>query len=326
MKTVSHTKFGPPEELQLIDKEKPVPRNNEVLIKVHYVTVTSSDCNIRNFTFVPKLFMLPAKLFMFGVFKPRKQELGVEMTGTVEAVGRDVKRFKAGDPVFGSPEPAFNTYAEYVCMPEDRSITIKPSNLSFEEVASLTLAGTTALHYLKTLGNIQKDQKILINGASGAIGTYAVQLAKYFGAEVTGVCSTSNIEPVKSLGADHVIDYTQQDITRLDDSFDIIFDVVGKLNFSKSKHLLEPQGIFLVNLIEAHDILPLMTTAKSKGKKLRGGVAVSTVKDLDFLKGLMEKGKLKSVIDRTFAFQDIAKAFRYVEQGHKKGNVLVKVG
>ena len=179
MKAILHTKFGPPDELQLGEVEKPVPKDNEVLIKIHATTVTTSDCNIRNFTFVPKMFLLPMRLFMIGVFRPRINMLGIELAGEIEAVGKDVKRFKEGDQVFGSPEPAFGAHAEYICIPENRALTIKPANMTWGEAASISLAGNTALYYIRDLGNIQTGQKVLINGASGGIGTFSVQLAKY---------------------------------------------------------------------------------------------------------------------------------------------------
>ncbi|MDM8556711.1 NAD(P)-dependent alcohol dehydrogenase [Desulfococcaceae bacterium HSG7] len=211
MKAILHTKFGPPDELELKEIEKPVHRDNEVLIKVRATTVTSTDCNVRNFTFVPGVFQIPARLFMFGVFKPRIRILGIDLAGEIEAVGKDVKRFKEGDHVFGTPGMTLGAHAEYISVPEDRVLTIKPADMTWEEAAAIFLGASTALFYLRDKGKIQAEQKILIYGASGAIGTYAVQLAKYFGAEVTGVCGTANLKMVKSLGADKVIDYTKED-------------------------------------------------------------------------------------------------------------------
>ncbi|MFZ2412451.1 MAG: NAD(P)-dependent alcohol dehydrogenase [Candidatus Methanoperedens sp.] len=326
MKAILHTKFGPPDELQLKEVEKPVPRENEVLIKIHATTVTTTDCNVRNFTFVPKLFLLPARLFVFGVFRPRINVLGIDLAGEIEAVGKDVKRFKKGDQVFGSPEPAFGAHAEYICIPENGSLTKKPVNTTWEEAASVPLAGNTALYFIRDLGNIQAGQKVLINGASGGIGTFAVQLAKYYGAEVTGVCSTTNLEMVKSLGADKVIDYTKEDFTKNGETYDVIFDVVGKTSFSRCKSLLKKNGVYLVNLIELPELIQILWTSMiGNSKKVKGGMAVARVEDLFFLKELMEAGKLKPIIDRCYPLEQTAEAFRYVEKGHKKGNVVITV-
>ncbi len=324
MKAIVHTKYGPPDELQLKEVEKPVPKDNEVLIKIHATTVTTSDCNVRNFTFVPKLFLLPARL-MFGVFKPRINILGIDLAGEIEAVGKDVKRFKEGDQVFGSPGKALGAHAEYTCVPEDGVLTIKPVNMAWEEAAAVFLGAHTALFYLRDMGNIQAGQKILIYGASGAIGTFAVQLTKYFGAEVTGVCSTTNLEMVKSLGADKVIDYTQEDFTKSGETYDIIFDAVGKTSFSHCKNSLKQKGIFLPVLLGLPEIVQMISTSMTGGKKVKGGEAAERVEDLIFFKELIEAGKLKPVIDRRYPLEQTAEAFRYVEQGHKKGNVVITV-
>jgi NADPH:quinone reductase-like Zn-dependent oxidoreductase len=325
MKAILHTKFGPPDELQLKEVEKPVPKNNEVLIKIHATTVTTSDCNVRNFTFVTKVFQLPARLFFFGVFRPRINILGIDLAGEIEAVGKNVKRFKEGDQVFGTPEPAFGAHAEYTCMPEGGVLTIKQASTTWEEAASVSLAGNTALYFVRDLGNIQAGQKVLINGASGGIGTFAVQLAKYYGAEVTGVCSSTNLEMVKSLGADKVIDYTKEDFTKSNETYDVIFDVVGKILFSRCKSSLKPKGIFLACLMGLTELVQILWTSIIGGKKVKGGVAVARVEDLNFLKELMEAGKIKSVIDRCYPLEQTAEAFRYVEKGHKKGTVVITV-
>jgi len=325
MKAILHTRFGPPDELQLKEVEKPAPRDNEVLIKIHATTVTSTDCNVRNFTFVPGVFQLPARLFMFGVFKPRINILGIDLAGEIEAVGKDVKRFKEGDQVFGTPGITFGAHAEYTCVPEDGVLTIKPDNLTWEEAAAVFLGAHTALFYLRDMGNIQAGHKILIYGSSGAIGTYAVQLAKYFGAEVTGVCSTTNLAMVKSLGADKVIDYTKEDYTRNGEAYDLILDTVGKTSFSRCKKSLKQKGVYLPVVMDLTELVQIMWTSMTGGKKVKGGVAVERVEDLEFFKKLIEEGKLKPVIDRCYPLEQTAEAFRYVEKGHKKGNVVITV-
>ncbi len=325
MKAILHTKYGPPDELQLKEVEKPVPKDNEVLIKIHATTVTSSDCNLRNFTFVPKLFLIPARLFMCGVFRPRINILGIDLAGEIEAVGKDVNRFKEGDQVFGTPEPALGAHAEYICIPEDGVLTIKPATMTWDEAASVSLAGNTALYFIRDLGNIQAGQKVLINGASGGIGTFAVQLAKHYGAEVTGVCSTTNLEMVKSLGADMTIDYTKEDFTKRNETYDVIFDVVGKTSFSRCKRLLKQKGVYLVNFIELPELVQILLTSMIGSKKVKGGMAVATVDNMIFLKELIEAGKIKPVIDRRYPLEQTAEAFRFVEKGHKKGNVVITV-
>ena len=324
MKAILHTKYGPPDELQLKEVEKPIPKNNEVLIKIYGTTVTTTDCNARNFTFVPKSFLLIAKM-MFGFRKPKINILGVDLAGEIEAVGQDVKLFKEGDQVFGSPGNKFGGHAEYICIAEDGVLAIKPANMTYEEAAAIPLAGNTALFFIRDLGKVQAGQKILIHGASGAIGTYAVQLAKYYGAEVTGVCSATNAEMVKSLGADKVIDYTKEDFTKSDETYDVIFDVVGKITFSQCKNSLKQKGIYLENLLELQDILKMIWTSIIGGKKIKGGVSIESVENLNFFLELIESGKLKPVIDRSYPLEQTAEAFRYVEKGHKKGTVVITV-
>jgi NADPH:quinone reductase-like Zn-dependent oxidoreductase len=322
MKAIVHTKYGPPDELQLKEVEKPVPGDNEVLIKIHATTVTTTDCNARNFTFVPKSFMFFARI-MFGFKKPRIKILGIDLAGEIEAIGKNVRQFKLGDQVFGSPGTKFGGHAEYSCVPENGALAIKPADLSWEEAASISLAGNTALFFIRDLAKIQAGQKILIHGASGAIGTYAVQLAKYYGAEVTGVCSTTNAEMVKSLGAEKVIDYTIEDFTKSDEKYDFVFNVVGKTTFSQCKGILKPKGIYLDNMMEVKDFLKVLWTSIVGGKKIKGGVSTERAENLKFFIELIESGKLKPVIDRSFPFEKTAEAFQYVEQGHKKGNVTI---
>ncbi len=324
MKAIEHTAYGPPDELQLKEVEKPVPKDDEVLIKIHATTVTTTDCNIRNMTFLPTLLKLPMRM-EFGFREPKIKILGIDLAGEIEAVGKDVKRFKTGDQVFGTPEPALGAHAEYICIPEDGVLASKPANMSYEEAASLTLAGHTAIYFIRDQGNIQAGQKVLINGASGAVGTIAVQLAKYFGAEVTGVCSTTNLEMVKSLGADKVIDYTKEDFTRSGETYDVIFDAVHKSSFLRCKNSLRDKGLYLVTMPSLAFLLQTLWTSIVGDKKIKNGSREATVEDLVFIKELIEAGKLKTVIDRRYPLEQTAEAFRYVEQGHKKGNVVITV-
>ena len=254
-----------------------------------------------------------------------RNSLGIDLAGEIETVGKDVKQFKEGDLVFGSPGAGFGAHAEYICMPEDGVLAIKPANITYEEAAAISLAGNTALYFIRDLGKVHAGQKILIHGASGAIGTYAVQLAKYYGAEVTGVCSGTNAEMVKSLGADKIIDYTKEDFTKNSEKYDVIFDVVGKIRFSQCKSQLKPKGIYLENLLELSDILKMVWTSIIGGKKIKGGVSVESVENLNFFLELIEMGKLKPVIDRSYPLEQTVEAFKYVEKGHKKGNVVITV-
>jgi NADPH:quinone reductase-like Zn-dependent oxidoreductase len=323
MKAIICTKYGPPEVLRLAEVEKPVPRDNEVLIKVHAANVTPPDVAFRKGSpFISRFFT--------GLLKP-KFIPGDEMAGEIEAAGKNVRGFKKGDRVFGSAGTTFGAHAEYICLPEEAALEIKPANVDYGEAVAICYAGLTVLPFLRDRANIKSRksrQKVLINGASGSIGTLAVQLARYYEAEVTGVCSTANLELVRSLGADKVIDYTREDFTRSSQTYDIIFDVVAKSSFSLCKNALKPGGVYLTTFPSPGIMLQAFWTSKFGSKKaifMATGLrpAGEKVKDLLFLKELTEAGKIKPVIDRRYPPEQIVEAHRYVEKGHKKGNVIL---
>jgi len=322
MKAIVYTEYGPPDVLQLKEVEKPTPKDNEVLIKIHAATVTAGDCEVRSFTF-PILFWLPLRI-MFGLIKPKRLILGQELAGEIEAVGKDVKQFRKGDQVFAATGCRFGAYAEYTCLPSKCAMAIKSTNMTYEESAAIPTGGLNALHYLRK-GNIQKGQKVLINGAAGNIGTFTVQLAKYFGAEVTGVDSTEKLDMLRSIGADRVIDYTQEDFTKSDETYDIIFDVVGKSSFSSSVRSLKQNGRYILVNPRLLQIVRGLWTSMTSSKKVIFEFASYRTEDLIYLKELIEEGKIKSVIDRRYPLEKTAEAHRYVEKGHKKGNVVINI-
>ena len=331
MKAIVYTEYGPPDVLQLKEVEKPTPNDNEVLIRIFATSVTYGDITTRNMRKIsPRKFNMPFPFWllarmMFGVRKPRKTILGAELAGEVEAVGKDVKLFKKGDQVFGYPGASMGANAEYLCMPEDGCVATKPSNMTYEEAAVVPYGALMALNLLRKV-NIQPGQKVLINGASGGIGSAAVQLAKsHFGAEVTGVCSTPRLELVKSLGADKVIDYTKEDFTKSGETYDLIFDILGKSSFSRCKSSLKQNGRYLLASFKMRQLFQMLWTSVIGGKKVICAIALEKPEDLVFIKELVEAGKLRSVIDRRYPLEQTAEAHRYIESGLKKGSVVITV-
>jgi NADPH:quinone reductase-like Zn-dependent oxidoreductase len=322
MKAAVYTRYGPPDVLEIQDVDKPVPKDHEVLVRVQATTVCAADWRMRKADpFIVR--------FMNGLWGPKKIHiLGIEFAGQVESVGKAVSRFGEGDHVFGSTGFKFGAHAEYACLPEDGLLGIKPVNMTFEEAAAVLFGGVSALHFLRK-AKIQAGQKVLIYGASGSVGVFAVQLAKYFGANVTGVCSTPNLNLVKSLGADEVVDYTREDFSRAGRIYDMVFDTVGKSGFSRSLKSLKRGGFYvrvggsgrLASILG--DLLRGMWISTTGAAKVIGGIARAAAGDLAFLKGLIEAGRLRTVIDRRYSLDEIAEAHRYVEAGHKKGHVVI---
>ncbi len=322
MKAVVYDRYGPPEVLHLAEVPKPVPRDDEVLIRVRASTVSAPDFRCRSFT-VPRTYWLPARLAL-GVFKPRQRILGAELSGDIEEVGKRVTRFKPGDQIFAATLLRSGGYAEYACLPENGVIALKPANMTYEEAAAVPVGARAALHFLKK-ADIQPGQKVLVYGASGSVGTFAVQLAKYFGAEVTAVCSGANLDLVRSLGADHAIDYATESFAAQGPVYDVIFVAVDKARFADCLRALKPGGIFLdatTPLRTPHMRWAALTTDKTI---VTGEHPPATAEALDFLRGLIEAGKLRSAIDRTYPLEQIVEAHRYVDLGHKKGNVVITV-
>jgi len=322
MKAIVYGRYGPPDVLHLAEVEKPVPRDNEVLIRVRATTVSMADFRCRSFT-VPLSFWIPARLAL-GMFKPRRPILGGELAGDIEEVGKDVTRLKKGDRIFAATIMRSGTYAEYACLPEDAAIAMMPANMTYEEAAAVPIGARAALHFLRK-ARIENGQKVLVYGASGSVGTFAVQLAKYFGAEVTGVCSGSNLELVRSLGADAVIDYTKEDFTAKGETYDVMFVAVDKVSFSDCMKALKKGGIYL-NVSTPVRTPRMRWVALTSGKTIIIGEHPNeAADDLVFLGNLIEKGALRSIVDKCYPLDQMVEAHRYVDQGHKKGNVVITI-
>ncbi|WP_129691200.1 NAD(P)-dependent alcohol dehydrogenase [Gottfriedia acidiceleris] len=323
MKAIICTKYGPPEVLQIKEVEKPKIKDDEVLIKIHATTVTAGDVKLRSSDF-PFMYWLPSRL-MFGLTKPKNKISGCELAGEIVKVGKNVRNFKIGDQVFGYSGFTFGANAEYISLHEEGVLAKKPINMSFEQAAAVPVGALTALHFLRR-SIIQNGQKVLIYGASGSVGTYAIQLAKYFGTEVTALCSTSNLELVRALGANEVIDYTNEDLAKSKKTYDIIFDTVGKSSFSNCKRMLNKDGVYLLSAVWKLSVyFQAIWSNLISNKKAILGVANMNNEDLNYIKALIEADKLKAVIDRQYPLDQIVDAHRYVEKGHKKGNVVINI-
>jgi NADPH:quinone reductase-like Zn-dependent oxidoreductase len=326
MKAVIWTKYGPPEVLQLHEVAKPIPKVNEILVRVRATTVTAGDCEMRRVK-IPFMFRLAMRIYN-GLLKPQRITiLGQELAGEIESVGKDVKLFKKGDQVFATTGFGFGAYAEYKCLPEVPKfgvLAIKPVNMTYEEAASVPTGGLEALHFLRE-GNVQSGQKVLIIGAGGSIGTFAVQIARHFGAQVTGVDKGEKLGMLRSIGADHVIDYSREDFTINGETYDVILDVMGKGSFSGCINSLTQNGRYLIGNPGLTQMARGQWTSMRTSKKVLFGAAIQKTEDLLFLKDLIEAGKIKSVIDRCYPLDVTAEAHRYVETGQKKGNVVITV-
>ena len=330
MKAIKYTEYGPPEVLKLTELEKPIPKDNEILIKIHATTVNYGDLTARNFKNIPANkfnmplpLMIPARI-MFGFSKPKKGILGSEFAGEIEAVGKDVKRFKEGDKVFGYRGQAMGCYAEYLAMPEKGAVALKPENMTFEEAASIPYGALMAMNLLKKV-KINSSSKVLVNGASGGIGSAAVQLLRHYGAEVTGVAGTPRLNFVKSLGADIVIDYKKEDFTKNGESYDIIFDVLNKSKFRNAKKALHETGIYFPVSFKTREMLQSFGMRFFNGRKVVFGLAAEKSEDLDTIRDLVEQGKMKTSIDKVFTLEQAAEAHEYVESGRKQGNVVITI-
>ena len=323
MKAAVCTRYGPPEVLQLRELEKPTPKDDEVLVRVHAATVTAGDCELRSLK-LPLSWQLIARIG-FGFRGPRKKILGQELAGEIESVGKAVRLFKKGDQVFAFTGLRLGAWAEYNCLPENGWMAIKPANMTYEEAAAVPAGGLHALHCLRK-GNIESGQNVLIYGAGGTVGTVAVQLAKSFGAEVTGVDSARKLDMLRSIGADKVIDYSKEDFTKSGETYDVIFDVVGKSSFSGCMRSLKKKGFYLLGNPGLSQLVRGLLTSMRSSKKVIGGMASYRTEDLIFLKELIEAGKIRSAIDRRYPLERIAEAHRYVDTGQKEGNVVITVG
>lgn len=330
MKAVTFTEYGPPHVLKLTEVATPVPKAHEILIKIHATTVGVGDLWVRNFKAIaPRQFSMPMPMWfaarlVFGFNKPKINILGGELAGEVAAVGDQVTRFKTGDQIFGYRGQAFGGNAEYLAMPESGLVTHKPVNMNFAEAATVPYGALTALNLLRKV-QLQPGQKILINGASGGIGSFAVQLAKHYGAEVTGVCSTPRLALVKTLGADHVIDYTQADFTQNGEQYDVVFDIMGRSSFARVKNSLTPNGRYLLASFKTPQLWQMLMTARGAGPKVICALSNESLADLTHIKELVEAGQIKAVIDRSFPLAQVAEAHRYVEAGEKKGSIVITV-
>lgn len=322
MKAIVWTKYGPPDVLQLKEVEKPVPKDNEVLIRIYASTVTAGDCEMRRFD-LPTWIWLPLRLYM-GIRKPRIKILGQELAGEIESVGKHVKQFKIGDQIFAPTTMNFGAHAEYICLPGGYAIASKPHNMSYEEAATLPTGGLNALHFIRK-ANIQRGQKLLINGAGGSIGTYAVQMAKSLGAEVTAVDSARKLDMLRSIGADHVIDYTQEDFSKSGEVYDVIIDIVGKHTFSRCVKSLKKNGIYIMGNPRFSGVIRGLWISMTTKKKAIPALANYKQEDLIYLKELTETGQLRSIIDKRFPLEQMSDAHRYVEKGYKAGNVAITI-
>ena len=328
MKAIVWTKYGPPDGLQLKEIEKPAPKDDEVLIKIHATTITAGDCEMRKLA-LPLGLSFPVRIYA-GFLRPKRIPiLGQELAGEVEAIGASVKSYKVGDQVFGTTGFGFGAYAEYICLPGEPNemqgaLATKPTNMSYEEAAAVPTAGFEALHFLRK-ANIGPGKQVLIIGAGGSIGTFSVQLARHFGAEVTGVDSTEKLDMLRSIGANHVIDYTQEDYTNTGESYDLIIDVVGRSSVARRLKLLKPDGYYFLAYAGLSHILLGMWMSMTSNKKLKIESSSQKKEDLDFLKELIEAEKLKSIIDRSYPLEGVAEAHQYVETGHKRGNIVISV-
>ena len=329
MKAIVWTAYGPPEVLELREVEKPTPKDNEVLVRICATTVTAGDCEMRSLDF-PFYFGFAVRLWR-GFLKPRENSiLGTDLAGEVQAVGKDVRRFKEGDQVFGSAGLGFGTNAEYICLPEEPgemegALAIKPANMTCEEAATVPFGGADALHFLR-MGHIEPGHKVLINGAGGSIGTFAIQLAKHYGAEVTAVDSAAKLEMLRSIGADQVVDYTQEDFAEKGEVYDVIFDVVGTVSFSRSEKAIAPKGTYLLANPMRSQVLRGPWARMTGSRKVVMQTASGTTEDLVYLRELIEAGKIRTVIDKTYPLEQIVEAHRYVERGGKLGTLVITVG